>query len=116
MTNEAEIDRRTAEDAVEDHGGFARSSRPTQATRQVGRRNRWHVLVRSAMLAVLPLLVGCDFGLGVAQIYAEAVVQNIGFGIRDCVSEAGLSGCLEGGDPVELITGALINGALFGVQ
>ena len=62
----------------------------------------------SGLLAVLPSLTGCD--------YAQAVVQNIAFGIRDCVNEAGLSGCTAGGDPVELLMGALINGALYGVQ
>ena len=81
---------------------------------------RWNSIPLTAgmcgLLAVLPLLTGCDFGQAVFQNYGQAVLQNIGFGVRDCVNEAGLAGCLAGGDPVELVTGALINGALFGVQ
>lgn len=73
---------------------------------------RWNSFPMTAgmcgLLGVLPLLTGCDYG--------QAVLQNIGFGVRDCVNEAGLSGCLTGGDPVELLTGVLINGALYGVQ
>lgn len=64
--------------------------------------------VAAGLLALLPMLTGCE--------YAGAVAQNIAFGIRDCVNEARLSGCLTGGDPLELMIGALINGARFGVQ
>lgn len=48
--------------------------------------------------------------------YGRAVLQNIGFGGRDCVSEAGLSGCIVDGQPIERLTGALVNGAIYGVQ
>ena len=78
------------------------------------RPSRWRVLVanlglpRSVLLAMLPVLAGCDYG--------AAVVQNITWGVKDCVDEAGLAGCLAGIDLVELLTGALMNGALYGVQ
>jgi hypothetical protein len=71
-------------------------------------RVMWRYVAVCGLLAVLSLVAGCDYG--------RAVAQNIAFGVRDCVSEAGLSGCIAGGDPVELLVGALINGALFGLQ
>ena len=74
----------------------------------MNRPKKLSLTVALLLLALLPVLSGCDYG--------QAVLQNIGFGVRDCVREAGPAGCLAGGDPVELLTGALINGAIYGVQ